>query len=264
MGVVIVLVLIGLGACFISSIAFKADAKSKEKTRNLLNSLRDERFEKLKAICIEKGIDIPAKDILESENIFLTAYNGSRTHTLHYIWEDGKRLIFCDYDLNQGERAFSDNMLTIPFDEILFYTKDGNVSYSNKIINEGKNISVSGAIVGGLIAGDAGAIIGAGKDANKIQNVTVTHDEVHTFIYYNVGNDCVKIADVKGQKFYTYVLQLLPHKEYNYVKNLNSDTTVSDSESVKEALKKLKDLYDNGLIDDSEYKTKKEELLSKI
>ena len=267
MNVVIVLVLIGLGACFISSIAciaFKADAKSKENTRNLLNSLRDERFEKLKALYTEKGIDIPSKDIFESANIVSTAYNGSKAYTLHYQWEDGKRLIFCGYDLNQVDCSFSDNILTIPFDEILFYTKDGNVSYSNKIINEGKNISVSGAIVGGLIAGGAGAIIGAGKDANKFQNVTVTHDEVHTFIYYNAGSDCVKIADVKGQKFYTYILQLLPQKEYNYVNSMSSNTTVSDSETVKEALKKLKDLYDTGLIDDSEYKTKKEELLSKI
>ena len=128
MGVVIVLVLIGLCACFISSIAFKADAKSKEKTRNLLNSIRDERFEKLKAIYTEKGIDIPSKDIFESANIVSTAYNGSKAYTLHYQWEDGRRLIFCGYDLNQVDCSFSDNILTIPFDEILFYTKEGNVS----------------------------------------------------------------------------------------------------------------------------------------
>ena len=155
-------------------------------------------------------------------------------------------------------------MLIIPFDEILFYTKDGNISYSNKIINEGKSISVSGAIVGGLIAGDAGAIIGAGKDANKIQNITVTHDEVHTFVYYNAENNCVKIADVKGQKFYTYILQLLPQKEYDYVNNQTHNSIISENDSIKTSLKKLKDLYDSGLIDEAEYKAKKEHLLTQL
>ena len=262
MGFIIVLVLIGLGACFIGSIASKADAKSKEKHANLLNSIQDERFEKLKAVCVEKGVDVPSKNILESENIFLTAYNGSKTHSLHYFWKDGKNLIFCNYDLNCNE--FSEKLLIIPFDEIIFFTKDGNISYSNKIINEGKNISVSGAIVGGLIAGDAGAIIGAGKDANKIQNITVTHDEVHTFIYYNGDDNCIKIVDVKGEKFYTYILQLLPYKEYNYVNNQTHNSTISKNDSAEATLKKLKDLYDGGLIDETEYKNKKEQLLNQL
>ena len=52
MGFFIALILIGLGGCFICSIACKAEAKSKEKTMNLYNSMRDKRFENLKAICI--------------------------------------------------------------------------------------------------------------------------------------------------------------------------------------------------------------------
>lgn len=258
---IIVLVLIGLGACFIGSVASKADAKAKEKHANLLNSIQDERFEKLKAVCAEKGVDAPSKNILNSENIFLTAYNESKTHALHYFWEDGKNLIFCNYALNGS--AFSEKLLIIPFDKIIFFTKDGNISYSNKIINEGKNMSVSGAIVGGLIAGDAGAIIGAGKDANKIQNITVTHDEVHTFIYYNVGSS-VKIVDVKGEKFNTYILQLLPQKEYNYVNNQTCNSAILENDSIKTALKKLKELYDSGLIDEVEYKNKKDQLLNQL
>jgi len=146
----------------------------------------------------------------------------------------------------------------------MFYTKDGNISYTNKILNDGKGVSVSGAIAGGLIAGDAGAIIGAGKDAHKIKSVTETHDEVHTFIYYGKDNKNVKIADVKGQKFYAHILQILPSKEYNYVKNATLDSTLKENDSAKDSLIKLKDLYDSGLIDETEYKTKKEEILHQL
>lgn len=263
MGVIIFLVLIGLGACLIGSLASKTNSKFIEKQENIINSWQDEWFNNLQIACIEKGIAAPSRSILNKEERWV-AYNGGQTHAPGYLWEDGKHIVFCPDALNQCGRPMADNLLIIPFNDIVFYTKDGNVSYTNKIINEGKNVSVSGAIVGGLIAGDAGAIIGAGKDANKIKNVTVAHDDIHTFIYYNAGNDCVKIADVKGEKFYTYILQLLPNKEYNYVNNLNADTTEQESDSVKEGLKRLKDLYDSDLIDEAEYKAKKEQLLNQL
>lgn len=259
MGFIIGLLIFGIVVGVLSSNL--ADS-SRAKTNNLINSIQDEWFMNLQAACRAKGIAVPSKDIMLKDEIWV-AYNGSKTHSPGYQWDDGKRIIFCNDALNQGNRPFTDNMLVIPFDDIMFYTKDGNISYTNEIINAGKNISVSGAIMGGLIAGEAGAIIGAGKDANKIQNVTVTHDDVHTFIYYNAGYNCVKIADVKGQRFYTYMLQLLPHKEYNYVNN-STPNTKDSSASVKDSLKKLKDLYESGLIDDAEYKAKKEQLLNQL
>lgn len=259
MGFIIVLILIGLGACLIGSLASKYEAKSKK----VITDCQDEWFVRVQSACREKGIVIPEKSVLDRKELWV-AYNGSRTHTPGYLWEDGKQLIFCNDALNQYGRPVIENMLIIPFNDILFYTKDGNISYTNKIINEGKSVSVSGAIVGGLIAGDAGAIIGAGKDANKIKNVTVTHDDIHTFIYYNVGDNNVKIADVKGQKFYTFILQLLPHKEYNYINNQSCNSDTLENDSIKVSLKKIKDLYDSGLIDESEYKAKKEQLLSQV
>lgn len=259
MGIIIGLLIFGIVVGILSSNL--ADS-SRAKNNNLINSIQNEWFDNLQSTCRAKGIEAPSKSILLKDEIWV-AYNGSRTHSPGYQWDDGKRIIFCNDALNQGNRSFADNMLIIPFDDIMFFTKDGNVSYTNEIINAGKNISVSGAIMGGLIAGEAGAIIGAGKDANKIQNVAVAHDDVHTFIYYNAGYNCVKIADVKGQKFYTYILQLLPHKEYHYVNDATPQTN-NRNESVKDSLKKLKDLYESGLIDDTEYKSKKGQLLNQL
>ena len=95
MGVFIILALLAIGACFIGSLGCKIDAKSKEKTNKLINSWQDDWFGKLQTACIEKGIDTPPKSILDKEEIWV-AYNGSRTHSPGYLWEDGKHIIFCN------------------------------------------------------------------------------------------------------------------------------------------------------------------------
>lgn len=263
MEIIIVLILIGLGACLIGSLASKADAKSKEKFNNKINGWQSDYYDELCAACREQGIAMPSKSILDKDEIWVS-YQGMGVYSPGYLWEDGKNIVYCPDLLNQCGRSIRENLLIIPFEQIMFYTKDGNISYTNKILNDGKGVSVSGAIVGGLIAGDAGAIIGAGKDAHKIKSVTETHDEVHTFIYYGKDNENVKIADVKGQKFYAHILQILPSKEYNYVKNATLDSTLKENGSAKDSLIRLKDLYDSGLIDETEYKTKKEEILHQL
>lgn len=234
-----------------------------EQRREQIDDIQDKYFNDLKNACVQKGLTIPAKSILNKSEIRV-AYNGSKNYAPGYQWDDGKNIVFCNDSLNQYGRSFSENMLIIPFEDIVFYTKDGNISYTNEIVNSGKNISLSGAIIGGLIAGDAGAIIGANKDANKIENITVEHDDVHTFVYYKVENENVKLADFKGKDFYSYILHLLPQKEYNYVNNHLSKHNESEQVSVKDALKKLKDLYENDLIDEAEYKIKKEQLLNQL
>lgn len=108
------------------------------------------------------------------------------------------------------------------YDKIKYYTKDGTISYTNEIINNSKNISISGAVIGGLIAGETGAIIGSRKDMNKIKNVTVKHDETHTYIYFEKYNE-IKLADVEGNEFYQHILRLMPEKEYHYILNKHNN-----------------------------------------
>lgn len=228
-----------------------------------IHNIQDDYFDDLKNACIQKGLTIPDRSILDRDEINV-AYNGSISYAPGYQWDDGKNIVFCNDALNQYDQPFSANMLIIPFEDIIFYTKDGTISYTNEIVNLGKNISLSGAIMGGLIAGDAGAIIGANKDANKIESITVEHDDVHTFVYYKMENETVKLADFQGKDFYSYILHLLPQKEYNYVsKHLSKQNNLKQT-SIKDDLKKLKDLYENDLIDETEYKSKKEQLLKQL
>lgn len=112
----------------------------------------------------------------------------------------------------------TNNIILIKYDKIKYFTKDGAVNYTNEIIDNGKNISVSGAVIGGLIAGEVGAIIGSRKDMNKIENVTIKHDEICTYIYVDRDNE-VKLVEIKGNEFYQRILHLMPEKEYYYLLN---------------------------------------------
>ena len=49
-----------------------------------------------------------------------------------------------------------DNIIFIKYRNLKFYNKDGSVNYTNGVINEGKNISISGAIVGGILGRRSG------------------------------------------------------------------------------------------------------------
>lgn len=263
MSVIVVLLVIVVVLIGVIMICGKANDSIMAQRMEQIEDMKGKYFNDLQNACKEKGIAIPAKSILDKSEIWV-AYNGSKSYTPGYQWDDGKNIVFCNDAINQYGRSFTENMLVVPFEDIVFYTKDGNISYTNEIVNAGKNISLSGAIIGGLIAGDAGAIIGANKDANKIENITVEHDDVHTFIYYNAENGIVKLADFKGKDFYSYILHLLPQKEYNYVNNFLTKENGSEQDSIKESLKKLKELYENELIDEIEYKSKKEQLLKQL
>ena len=71
MGIIIVLILIGLGACLIGSLASKADAKSKEKFNNKINGWQSDYYDELCTACHEQGIAIPSKSILDKEEILI-------------------------------------------------------------------------------------------------------------------------------------------------------------------------------------------------
>lgn len=139
-----------------------------------------------------------------------------------YLWFNNKDIVFCPDAICCGNPInIEKNIIFIKYEDIKYYTKDGTISYTNEIINNGKNISVSGAVIGGLIAGDAGAIIGSRKDMNKIENVTVKHDEVHTYMYYKHNGD-IKLLDIEGADSYQSILHKMPEKEYYYLMNKNN------------------------------------------
>ena len=139
------------------------------------------------------------------------------------IWISNKDIIFCPDEYYCGNPInISANAIYVKYENIQYYTKDGSIKYTNQVVNNGNNISLSGAIVGGIVAGGAGAIIGSRKDMNQFENITVKHDAVHTYVYYK-DNDIIKVLDIEGNDFFQFIIKLMPEKEYYYLLNKQYD-----------------------------------------
>lgn len=179
-----------------------------------INRMNSEYEEKIKFWCNNNNV-LFKENITKTDEIWVNQSPG-------YIWFSNKDIVFCPDALNCGtEMDVANRIILIKYDKIKYFTKDGTVSYTNEIIDNGKNISISGAVIGGLVAGEAGAIIGSRKDMNKIENVTVKHDEIYTYIYFE-GNNDIKLVEIKGSEFYHHLLHLMPEKEYFYLLNKNN------------------------------------------
>lgn len=214
MDVIIICVVLLIILYFIAKKLSQRQQVTLEKMAEPINKMNNEYEEKIKVWCNEN--DVLFKDnITRTSEIWVNQLPG-------YIWFSNKDIVFCPDALNCGtEMNVANSIILIKYDNIKYFTKDGTISYTNEIIDNGKNISVSGAVIGGLIAGEAGVIIGSRKDMNKIENVIVKHDEIYTYIYFERDNE-IKLVEIKGNEFYQRILHLMPEKEYYYLLNKNN------------------------------------------
>ena len=82
----------------------------------------------------------------------------------------------------------------------------------------GGGSSIKGAVVGGLIAGDVGAIIGSRKKTNEITTEYKEIDDRKLKITFKDNKELIMSFD-----FYEILLDYIPDKEYeNYIVNLKS------------------------------------------
>ena len=76
-------------------------------------------------------------------------------------------------------------LTTIPSGQIEYFSKRGEIFRENKISGGGGGgSSIGGAVVGSLIAGDAGAIVGSRNKVNAIKSEIIEHDTRETFLNY--------------------------------------------------------------------------------
>lgn len=105
----------------------------------------------------------------------------------------------------------------IAYDDIVFFTKEGDVTYTTEVSGGGVcggGSSLTGAIVGGAIAGNTGAIIGSRKEVTStpIKSRTVRHDDTRTRIRYKVGNQ-YKECTFDGFRVYDYLITVIGDKD---------------------------------------------------
>lgn len=179
------------------------------------------------------------------------------------------------YWIDQNQLCFvgRNKSFKIDLDKIEMYTLDGSIQYISKINNTGKKVSLSGAVVGGIVAGPAGMIIGATKDRNDIDTDIEEKDDRKVYIYYKDTNDAVKMFNVQKTFFCEYfnfdefIKKELPTKSDTYLlshQNNRVEEQEIDKENIKDKLLELKTLYEDGLIDEEEYKNTKRKLLNEL
>lgn len=164
----------------------------------------------------------------------------------------------------------------IPIDRIQYFTKEGDVQYTSNVSGGGGGgSSLSGAIVGGLIAGDAGAVIGSRKKTAPIKTEIQTHDTRQTVLRYYDDFGKLEVMTFKGFSAYDFLLSAIPDKDLTTIqlggnsrqKRPSTDTYSSvpspGSNNTESKLSRLQDLYLDGQITLEEYKAQRAKILNK-
>lgn len=173
--------------------------------------------------------------------------------------------LVCYIRLNNNELVFvphyvyrHDNIpiLNILVDDIKYFDikgeKEIHVSGGG-----GGGLSFGGAVIGGLIAGPAGAIIGSREKTKPITTNEVDMRQAILVFQYN-NKDRFMFLEPDAYKL---LIKLIPQKEFNLVKSEMAYSGHSDCLSQIEHLSELKG---KGIITEDEFNEKKKILLSKI
>lgn len=156
----------------------------------------------------------------------------------------------------------------IKVSDIEYYKIEGNMQYASNVTGGGADIE--GAIVGGVIAGSAGAVVGG---QGKVKTEIVKKDARILYICYN--KDGVLRTDEISSDNLNLIIDLfhtwIPEKEYQYITAQSAKETAqkkishhSDSAQAGRAyaeLKELKELLDMDIITQEEFERKKKQIL---
>ncbi|EQB86560.1 hypothetical protein M918_13795 [Clostridium sp. BL8] len=204
--------------------------------KNIQNKIRKHMKDNLRLNSLEKNLAV-----YEIESGLIT----------FYVWLCNNNLCLLDSEEN-GVGQYQ-----IALDDIISFLREGDI-YSETNIKGGDS-SIGGAILGGVIAGDTGAIIGSRR---KITTENIRKDFRFTILEY-------KDKDKKGHAIfnseaYDAFLKLIPSKEIKFVATGNRIEVTEPKEDIFEQIEKLDKLMKKGIVTEEEFISKKADLLNKI
>ena len=153
----------------------------------------------------------------------------------------------------------------IPVEDIQYYTLEGEKEQELIISGgDGGGSSVKGAIIGGVIVGDTGAIVGSRQGTNPIEGRTITNDQRYTALYFLQDGKTYRMLLTKDS--YEAFKIILPDKSYDYVRVQQSSAMHGSQQitSVEDRLFRLNELRNKQLISQEEYDKKRTEILKEI
>lgn len=123
----------------------------------------------------------------------------------NFIWRDENSLHLLpvlEYDNFSTENSYK--KITFPLSSIEYFSPQGDLSVETNVKGSGGGSSITGAVLGGLIAGDVGAIIGSRKEV-KIETEHIKHDTRCTVL---------SVITLEGRKIIKFDLQALQILQY--------------------------------------------------
>ena len=233
---------------------------------NSLNEIRNQ----YQAIKAQVSIPESSKIITYLKESTKSPIRLANRKTSVYMWKSEETISFfaCAPDDIRSISIADLKVYTIPVSQIEYFSKQGEIFRENKISGGGGGgSSIGGAVAGGLIAGETGAIIGSRKKVNEIKSELITHDSRETFLNYFVGNE-------RHSLFFDHVAfqifnDLIPEKEFSIVNAIKSSEIIKNQistnsqKNVTDQLRELAKLRDEGIITENEFSEKKKQLLDK-
>lgn len=250
--------------------AYNQQNTANEKAATQANALREakEQYDE-----IRKQVSIPetAKEITYFKSSAKSPIELANKNQRVYIWKADSNICFfpCSPETIDSISLATLKINLVPVSQIEYFSKRGEVFRENKISGGGGGgSSIGGAVAGGLIASEAGAVIGSRKKVNEIKSELITHDTRETFLNYFDGNErhSLFFDDNAFQRFN----DLIPEKEFSIVNAIKSSEIIKNQasansqKSVTDQLRELAKLRDDGIITENEFSEKKKQLLDKI
>lgn len=214
------------------------------------------------------------KEYLLVSNDEKITFNGNRD-VKYYIdccKDNGNLYLISDYDSILSNAIKSSNAkmqifyMKINVNDIQYYKVDGEVSTFTEITGGGNTGSDYGkAIVGGILAGAAGAIIASRPKTEPIKSVTTTIDDRYCYlVYYDSKRLLCNLRFSKEAK--EQFDKIISEKDYNFIITQNKENPVKakDNSSTKNRMLELNGLLKDGLITQEEFDEKKKKILEEM
>lgn len=193
---------------------------------------------------------------------------------LNFIWIKDESICFfptigcIDSDCrNPRDIPLLFKIQSIKIQDIRHFTRVGEIFRETKISGGGGGgSSIGRAVIGGVIAGGAGAIIASRNKIDGITSELIEHDDRKCYLRYFQENE------KKGLAFsydsYEVFKELIPEKEINVVDDIKKrDVIEKNTTSQTDNIQKIRDLgtlRDEGILTQEEFEEKKRELLKKV
>lgn len=168
-----------------------------------------------------------------------------------WSWKKDGKLCLLNTDKCQG--------IDILIDKIKYFRLIGQKYVTTEITGGGGGgSSLKGAVIGGLIAGDIGAVIGSRKAIDEVKGASAVHDDQVVLLY---STDLKQVITFNSNTYGVFT-KLIPEKEYEVVvQSIKEGSKDNEIKNAADNVREYKKLLDEGIISMEEFEKKKKELL---